>query len=618
MSKAVKQPGSKANGKRARGAQPNGNEASSTTRLTPTIASLVLKTPTKSTNGELTYIDSLGHLEDGDDDEALESPRKKEKMSQPARKSVLEELPTAASVQNGTPRTFSRPPMLMIANPAGKSPAAESASNVAAAAQELQDFQQEEESVNEASVVTPKTTTHRSSLHAAILHGDIPAVKRLLGASICKLSFAAVDPSYLLCAENSSTSNIKNRKDDNGFTALMNAASLTDEAVSLELCKLLLGADVELEQVDGYGMSAVHWAATSGNVEVLRLLVKQGLSPHATCAAMELPLHRAARAGKAEVVQVLLEEMNGLQLQHTHARNERFATAFDVAGVVSDSDKEGTSGRHQHMLMRGGWGSRGPKINAVDRSAVRRQFLLSDPTLRTLVLSHDACLGHVTRVDHQESPLRQVEIMAAIRDQIHFSEHEIELSNEFSKAPQYMLERAHSAQYIELVIKLSEHIDLQSGALLPFTPHVQRRLKDAVMKEQGYKDLHFNGSDGAGGGGGGAVVSGSLFDFSAMPQVGSATVPVLNFNKGGAVGGAFGSPSPASNGSSASTGSSASNGSSARASSSVAGPVIMAPTPVAHSDTCFSQGSLEGCLMAAGTARVHLLIVQSANSTIYQ
>jgi hypothetical protein len=81
MSKAVKQPGSKANGKRARGAQPNGNEASSITRLTPTIASLVLKTPTKSTNGELTYIvDSLGHLEDGDDDEALESPRKKEKM----------------------------------------------------------------------------------------------------------------------------------------------------------------------------------------------------------------------------------------------------------------------------------------------------------------------------------------------------------------------------------------------------------------------------------------------------------------------------------------------------------------------------------------------------------
>ena len=55
----------------------------------------------------------------------------------------------------------------------------------------------------------------------------------------------------------------------------MNAASFSNEVTSLELCELLLGAGVELQQVDQYGMTAAHWAATSGNVDVLRLLVKQ-------------------------------------------------------------------------------------------------------------------------------------------------------------------------------------------------------------------------------------------------------------------------------------------------------------------------------------------------------
>jgi hypothetical protein len=158
----------------------NTNNNTNATRLTPTLASLALKVPTKTPNGELTYTKQKSQLVD----EGMESPRKKERISSSPplaqRKSVLEELPATPIPLNDKHRSFARPPMLVIENPAGKLPAAEGAKNIAAAAEKLQRYQKID-SIDEASVVTPKTTTHRSSLHAAILHGDIPAVKRLLG-----------------------------------------------------------------------------------------------------------------------------------------------------------------------------------------------------------------------------------------------------------------------------------------------------------------------------------------------------------------------------------------------------------------------------------------------------
>ena len=147
------------------------------TRLTPKVAQLALKTPTGEQHLPSPFASAaLGHLRDDQDE--LESPRKKERRESPplarpstSRKSVLEKLGSASD-------KFTRPPSLVIENPAHMPAPASASSNQVAAP-----FQEPESESSREPVVTPSTTTHRTSLHAAIVHGDVAAVKRLLGES---------------------------------------------------------------------------------------------------------------------------------------------------------------------------------------------------------------------------------------------------------------------------------------------------------------------------------------------------------------------------------------------------------------------------------------------------
>ena len=89
---------------------------------------------------------------------------------------------------------------------------------------------------------------------------------------------------------------------------------------------------------------------------------------------------------------------------------------------------------------------------------MRRALYLADPRSRTLVLSHQDCLGHLPRSDRDwECPERIHEIMAQIRDTASFDpeENELEISSEFDKAPVEHLARAHSPEYIRFVNDLS-------------------------------------------------------------------------------------------------------------------------------------------------------------------
>ena len=64
------------------------------------------------------------------------------------------------------------------------------------------------------------------------------------------------------------------------------------------------GADVNL--AEGDGMTALHWAASKGDVEVARLLVARGANVKAaTRLGSFTPLHLAAQAGSAPIIALL-------------------------------------------------------------------------------------------------------------------------------------------------------------------------------------------------------------------------------------------------------------------------------------------------------------------------
>ena len=66
------------------------------------------------------------------------------------------------------------------------------------------------------------------------------------------------------------------------------------------------GADIDAPQGDG--MTALHWSAETGNVEMARVLLEAGAATDAvTRNGAYTPLHLAARSGSAQVVEVLLE-----------------------------------------------------------------------------------------------------------------------------------------------------------------------------------------------------------------------------------------------------------------------------------------------------------------------
>src|SRR6187397_1709110 len=87
-------------------------------------------------------------------------------------------------------------------------------------------------------------------------------------------------------------------------------APLADAAMrgDLEAVRTLLKQGVEVNAAQGDGMTALHWAAEQGNVEMAKLLVFAGAELDAiTRIGGHTPLHVAAEAGSGAVVKVLLD-----------------------------------------------------------------------------------------------------------------------------------------------------------------------------------------------------------------------------------------------------------------------------------------------------------------------
>jgi cytohesin len=88
-----------------------------------------------------------------------------------------------------------------------------------------------------------------------------------------------------------------------GWTDLHSAASAGDVERVRELLKK--GANPNVR--DEFGYTPLHWAAYEGHVDVVKLLLKHGANLNARDEDGWTPLHRAASRGHVEVVKLLLE-----------------------------------------------------------------------------------------------------------------------------------------------------------------------------------------------------------------------------------------------------------------------------------------------------------------------
>ena len=76
----------------------------------------------------------------------------------------------------------------------------------------------------------------------------------------------------------------------------------------IALIKQLLKGGVEVNEPQGDGMTALHWAAERGNTELGEVLIYAGANPIAgTRIGQYKPLHLAAKKGYADIIKILLD-----------------------------------------------------------------------------------------------------------------------------------------------------------------------------------------------------------------------------------------------------------------------------------------------------------------------
>ncbi|GAA6002293.1 hypothetical protein JCM10207_001050 [Rhodosporidiobolus poonsookiae] len=88
-----------------------------------------------------------------------------------------------------------------------------------------------------------------------------------------------------------------------GNTALMQAAT----SGNLELVTLLVGAGANVHATNDKGVTALHYAASKGHVNIGRMLISKGADVNARDRANQLPLHRAATTGSIPFVHLILQ-----------------------------------------------------------------------------------------------------------------------------------------------------------------------------------------------------------------------------------------------------------------------------------------------------------------------
>ena len=98
-----------------------------------------------------------------------------------------------------------------------------------------------------------------------------------------------------------------------------------------ELLTLLRRKDTKINEIEGDGMSSIHFAAMYGTCESIQILINEGAKVNIASASGEYPLDIAVKNGNFEIAQFLIEK--GARLDNV------------VNGTPCSSDRERKKGR---------------------------------------------------------------------------------------------------------------------------------------------------------------------------------------------------------------------------------------------------------------------------------
>jgi hypothetical protein len=235
-----------------------------------------------------------------------------------------------------------------------------------------------------------------------------------------------------------------------------------------EVIKVLVEHGANVNLINNRLQTCLHLVAMEGYDMLANYLLLKGCSVNATDINGDTAAHIATRQGHLSVIQVLTN--CGANF---HMRNNSWRCPLDLARDC-------------------------PELH-LTRFDIRRSILSMEPRLRSLVLYHEDCLEHAARRESDwEGPDRLTGIMDLIKDSKVFPSYQVEITNQFPKAPVEMLSRVHSSDYIAFVNSLSKKVQEGTGdsssefsQVVPFTPHVQR----SVMKQGDTEIKHPDGCD---------------------------------------------------------------------------------------------------------------------------
>lgn len=369
----------------------------------------------------------------------------------------------------------------------------------------------------------------RTALHAAVCGGLTEEVTRMLETSQPNGQGTDEMRRTQVCLA-----------DSGGFAPLHSAASLrmVDDAgnmTALSMTHLLLSAAANVECLDRYGNTPLHWAARVGNSKVALILILKSCALDIQNRMGETALHWAMRAGKIgiETVRVLLK--NGARSSIFSLDHKR-ALDVGVDGFAIVDQDIATSGLPASTVEREKCGSQKSKelgcakkestdvstetIN--EKRDTRANLLYYSPQARTLVLHHPECEEHVNKSETDwEAPDRISAVMNAVLQnnqsiETAVREYEIQVSTDFERASLELLSRVHSAEYLTFVNDLSKELDrrrkarlievsqkcmdegtvskmFHDAAVVPFTPMVQRTMmRDSTVKKGAHSDTSFS------------------------------------------------------------------------------------------------------------------------------
>lgn len=134
----------------------------------------------------------------------------------------------------------------------------------------------------------------------------------------------------------------------------MIASSLKDDA-GIPIIDLLLNKEAEVKTISSTGATALHFAVSKQNLDVVRRLMSAGASARVKDKRGQLPLHRAAAVGNLPLVKMLVgpqgkspvnaTDMDGMTALH-HAISEGHGdVAVELMKAGTEIDKKDVDGR---------------------------------------------------------------------------------------------------------------------------------------------------------------------------------------------------------------------------------------------------------------------------------